>query len=133
MWLTLVLITFSIFILKVKILTIKFQKGLKRKSEVAAECSTPKKSAVEKVRGRPKAAAASGSRQGTPKLAAKGRQGTPQGVKGRGTPRVPASVQSPVNGKVVKSPQKLKSPSKVKSPVKSPAKGTSWIQYCSVS
>lgn len=91
---------------------------------------------MEKVRGTPKAAATSGSRQGTPKLAAKRRQGTPQGGKGRGTPKVPASVQSPVNGKAVKSPQKLKSPTKVKtvkSPVKSPAKGTSWIQYCSVS
>lgn len=103
------------------------KRGLKRKSEGGAECSTPKKTAVEKVRGTPKAAAASGSRQGTPKLAAKRRQGTPQGGKGRGTPKVPASVQSPVNGKAVKSPQKLKSPTKVKtvkSPVKSPAKGT---------
>ena len=109
------------------------QKGTKRKSEATVgESSSPKKSALEKVRGTPKAGAASGSRQSTPKPAARSRQGTPQKGQGRGRPR-----KSPVNGRAVKSPLTMKSPAKaqaVKSPLKSPSKGTSWLwSTCSVS
>ncbi|XP_022330674.2 serine/threonine-protein kinase VRK1-like [Crassostrea virginica] len=100
-----------------------YKKGTKRKSEATVgESSSPKKSALEKVRGTPKASAASGSRQSTPKPAARSRQGTPQKGQGRGRPR-----KSPVNGRAVKSPLTMKSPAKaqaVKTPVKSPSKGS---------
>ncbi|XP_056021256.1 serine/threonine-protein kinase VRK1-like [Ostrea edulis] len=122
------------------------KKSVKRKSEEASECSTPKK----KVRGTPKVATTSGSLQHTPKPAAKPRQGTPQTARGtpqrargrgtpqtargRGTPRTGtpratasrASIKSPMKGDSVNSPQTIKSPAKVqtvKSPVKSPSKG----------
>lgn len=102
------------------------KKGIKRKSELGAEASSPKKTAVEKVRGTPKGHATAGSRQSTPKLSAKPRQGTPKTTRGRGTPKVSSPrVHTGINGEAVTSPRK--SPTKVqtvKSPVKSPAKGS---------